>query len=442
MQPDAGPGSTHHPLSEGELTSLLARHAVRHTVPGAAIGVVRDGAVTTGYYGVADASTGEPVTSETLFSVGSLTKTMVATVIAQLAHTGRLSFDDPVTAHLPELRDNPWAQGISLRDLLANRSRLPLRDELEFGFAGRPDRDDGALARLIADIPAGPPLPGVWSYTNVGWCALGRVIETVTGLAWEDAMQRILFDQANMTGITFATGTAISRRASGHEITASGPVPVEPLSARAYGPAGTTAVCTATDLLRFAAQHLADGSLAALRTVHADIAIHGWFDAWCLGLAAFRWPGGPIWGWDGLVPGERSVMRILPDRQAAIVLLTNSGTGRAMYRSLFAELMRSSFAVDVPRLLLDPAPGAAGDLSRFAGSYAWPDRQVDVSATPNGLRISSDDGAIDALPLDDRTFLLDPLDPDNPTVTFGAFDRAGRPRACYLMLWALPRLGE
>jgi hypothetical protein len=43
-------------------------------------------------------------------------------------------------------------------------------------------------------------------------------------------------------------------------------------------------------------------------------------------------------------------------------------------------------------------------------------------------------------PLDERTFLVDPTDTDNPTVTFGAFDAGGRPRVLYSMLWGLPRL--
>jgi hypothetical protein len=42
--------------------------------------------------------------------------------------------------------------------------------------------------------------------------------------------------------------------------------------------------------------------------------------------------------------------------------------------------------------------------------------------------------------LDERTFLVDPMDPDNPTVTFGVFDASGRPRVLYIMLWGLPRL--
>lgn len=116
------------------------------------------------------------------------------------------------------------------------------------------------------------------------------------------------------------------------------------------------------------------------------------------------------------------------------MLMTNSRTGRAMYRLLFADLMASLCGIRVPPLRLHTSPGAAGDLSRFAGVYAWPDRQVDVTATAHGLLLSGGPGQTEALPIDERTFLADPADPDNPTVTFGAFDAAGRPGVLYDML--------
>jgi CubicO group peptidase (beta-lactamase class C family) len=345
-----------------------------------------------------------------------------------------------VAAHVPELRAAGWAGRATLRDLLGNRSGLPLRADLEFGFERRKESSDGALARLVADA-TGAPAGEFWSYTNLGWCVLGRVIETVTGAAWEDAMRRQLFGPAGMSETAFVSGGVSQRRAMGHEASADGVVPVEPLTARAYGPAGTTAVTTVSDLLRFAAQHLRDPSLAWLRAVHAEVSIYGWLDAWCLGWARFDWEGGQVWGWDGLIRGERSALRIVPGQRAAVVLMTNCGTGRAMYRSLFADLMPSLFRIGVPPLRLNAAAGAAGDLLRFAGSYGWPDRQADVIATVNGLLINSQDGQTEALPLDERTFLTDSADPDNPTVTFGAFDAAGRPRVLYDMLWGLPRLG-
>lgn len=62
-----------------------------------------------------------------------------------------------------------------------------------------------------------------------------------------------------------------------------------------------------------------------------------------------------------------------------------------------------------------------------------------VAATATGLLITSEEGRAEALPLSDRTFVVDPADPDNPTVTFGAFDAAGRPGVLYEMRWGLPR---
>jgi D-alanyl-D-alanine carboxypeptidase len=79
-------------VDEPDLAALLREHAVRHSVPGAAIGLFRDGSATTACYGLANLATGEPVTTATRFSVGSLTKSMVATVLCRLMEDGRLAF--------------------------------------------------------------------------------------------------------------------------------------------------------------------------------------------------------------------------------------------------------------------------------------------------------------------------------------------------------------
>ena len=427
-------------MNERDLTVLLREHAGRHSVPGAGLGILHEGTVTSACYGVADVRSGAPVTAGTRFSAGSLTKPMVATVVARLAAAGRLSLDDPVAGHVPELRPSGWAGRATLRDLLANRSGLPLASGTEFGFAGRTEQDDRALTRLVAETATAGPAGDFWSYTNVGWCVLGRAIETAAAAGWEDAMRLHLLRPAGMADTAFVTGGTLEGRAAGHEVAPAGPVPVAPLTTRAYGPAGTTAVTTVADLLRFAALHLTEPSLAGLRAVHAEVPIYGWLDAWCLGWAQFSWDGGTVWGWDGLINGERSVLRLVPGQQGAVVLMTNSGSGRAMYRSLFAELMEPLFGIGMPPLRLRPSPDTAGDLSRFTGRYAWPDRQVDVVATAGGLLISSEDGRAEALPLSERAFLADPADPDNPTVTFGAFDASGRPGVLYEMLWGLPRV--
>jgi CubicO group peptidase (beta-lactamase class C family) len=430
-------------VNEADLTDLLREHASRYSVPGAAVGFLREGKTTRAYFGVADARTGEPVGPETRFSAGSLTKSMVATVIAHLAEAGRLSLDDPVAPYLPELPSRGWVAHATLRDLLANRSGLPLRAALEFGFRLHTDLDDGALSRLVAEVGADSQPSGIWSYTNVGWCLLGRVIETATGTTWEDAMQRYLVERAGMGETSFKSWTANPPRASGHEVRPNGPVVVAPLVARAYGPAGTSAVSTITDVLRFAALHLAEPSLAGLRkTDGEDVSIYGWLDSWGLGWARFDWEGGQVWGWDGLINGERSFLRIMPERHAAIALLTNASTGRALYRALFPDLMEALFQIRMPALRLDPSPEGVDDLTPFAGVYAWPDRRVEVRASGDGLLITTEGRTMQALPLSDRVFLIDPKDPDNPTVTFGRLDAAGGPHVLYVMLWGLPRLDD
>jgi CubicO group peptidase (beta-lactamase class C family) len=427
-------------VNEQELGEQLREHAVRHRVPGAALGFLRRGAATFAYYGAANAASGDPVTAETRFSVGSLTKAMVATVILRLEQVGRLSLEDPVSDHVPELASEAWAARATVRDLLANRSGLPLRRGLEFDFSGSDGSSDDALSRYAMRVAEAAPTTAVWSYTNAGWCLLGRTIETAAGLTWEDAMYAYLLEPERLAQTTFAIGPDRVPRAVGHELDGESAIPVPPLDARALGPAGTTTISTAADMLGFAALHLEDSSLAAMRDSQTDVRIHGWFDAWCHGWARFDWNGHPVWGWDGVISGERSFLRLLPEQEAAVVLMTNAGSGRALYRSLFPELLHACFGVRMPSLRLEPSPLAAGDLSRYAGVYAWPDRRCEVKATNGSLLIDSGDGPTEALAIDDRTFLVDAADPDNPTVTFGAFDAAGSPGALYLMLWALPRL--
>jgi hypothetical protein len=177
-----------------------------------------------------------------------------------------------------------------------------------------------------------------------------------------------------------------------------------------------------------------------LRAAHAPVRIHAWLDAWCLGWARFDWQGGPVWGWDGLISGSRAILRLLPQQRGAVVLLTNGSTGRVLYRSLFPILMQAFFGIGMPALRLTPSPGAAGDLGRFTGVYAWPDRRWEVTASDTYLVMEGDGGLVEARPLDDCTFVVDAEDPDNPTVTFGGFGAGGRPAVLYQMLWGLPRV--
>ena len=425
-------------MDEGALAVILQRHSTAHRVPGAALGLLRHGEPVAAYCGVADVRTPSPVTASTRFAIGSLTKTMVASALAVLDVEHRLSLDDSVASRVPELRLCRWAETATLRDLMANQSPVPLRAALEFGFDDHIGDDDEALARLVTQIAGEAPSGEHWSYTNVGWCVLGRVIETVTGLVWEEAMARLLAP-AGLNDTSWTT-SAIVDRAVGHEAHRGGPIPVEPLLCRAFSPAGATIASTLEDMLRFARWQLADSAPAPLRVVHADVSIRGWFDAWGLGLGRFDWDGAEVWGWDGMVNGQRSVLRLLPDQGGALVVLSNGSAGRAMGRSILAEVVPASFGIKVATARLDPSPDAPEQLRAYAGAYGWPDRRVDVTEAAQGLLVSEDSIIKEALPLDRRTFLLDREDLDAATISFDDFDRTGRPGVLYDMVWGLGRL--
>jgi CubicO group peptidase (beta-lactamase class C family) len=420
-----------------DLGPLLSDHASRHGVPGAVLAVMVDGEVATASTGVADLSTGEPVTPETRFAIGSITKPMVATALIDLARSGSLAMDDSVASLLPSLGGSPWARTATLQDLLTNRSRIPQTVHTEFSLEG----DDSEVLQRNAGIlsEAGPAAPH-WSYSNFAWCILGAVMEQVTSRSWEEAMSRSLLQPMEMSNTSFPSQPQSQARAIGYEMTAQGPSPLEPWTTRAYCSAGTGLLASVGDLLRFAERHLTDPALAGLQEIHVDFALYSWFDAWGLGWGRFDWPPTTAWGWDGIVPGQRASLRIIPDLHAALVLLTNADSGKSMYRSLFEELLAEVFSVHMPGLQLEPRPGSAGELDRFAGTYAWPDREYRVAVEGDALAIRWDDEEAEAWPLNDRAFVINPESHDAPTIAFGEFDPDGRPHVLYRMLWGSPRV--
>jgi hypothetical protein len=127
----------------------------------------------------------------------------------------------------------------------------------------------------------------------------------------------------------------------------AGVATTEPWTPRAFGPARTTVLATAEDMLRFAALHVDDVALAALRRVHAQVHIHAWLDAWCLGWARFA----------------------------------------DLMESLLGSTLRSYGST--PRL-------AEPVISRVRGTYAWPDRRVDVRVADEALVLESARGSLEA----------------------------------------------
>lgn len=107
------------------LEERIERERVKENIPGLAIAVIKDDQVVFAKgFGHTNIKTKDPVTTDTIFGVGSTTKSFTATLVAMLAEEGKLSLDDPVTELLPsfQLRVETGDESVTLRDLLCHRS--------------------------------------------------------------------------------------------------------------------------------------------------------------------------------------------------------------------------------------------------------------------------------------------------------------------------------
>jgi CubicO group peptidase (beta-lactamase class C family) len=305
-------------------------------VPGAAVGITHEGEEHVAGFGVTNAEHPLPVDEETLFQIGSITKTFTGTAAMRLVEAGRLDLDAPVRTYLPELKlaDEEVAQGVTMRHLLTHTGGWEgdYFDELGPG--------DDALARMVAelvDLPQVTPLSEIWSYNNAGFYIAGRVIEIVVGKPFESALRELVLEPLRLTmSFFFAEEVLTHRFAVGHFIEEDKATVAQPWAiGRGAHPAGGL-VCTAKDLLRYARFQMGDGatddntrlllpeSMALMRTPHA--AATGRDE---IGLTWFLHPiaGETSLAHGGGTNGQVSRLVILPERAFAVVAFANGVPG-------------------------------------------------------------------------------------------------------------------
>jgi CubicO group peptidase (beta-lactamase class C family) len=379
-----------------ELCRELVAAMGRLGVPGAAVGVVDGDGEQIAGFGVTNVDHPLSVDGDTLFQIGSTTKTVTGTAAMRLVEQGRLDLDTPVRTYLPDLRlaDADVAARVTLRHLFSHTAGWvgDYLDDLGNG--------DDALAKIVArmaDLPQITPLSQVWSYNNAGFYLAGRVIEVVTGQTYEAAVQELVLDPLGMTMSFFFAADAITyRAAAGHrspyEVGAGEPKVVRPWAlARTAHPAGGIA-STVRDQLRYARFHMGDGTAAdgtrllapesiALMQAPFAPAANGEFS----GVTWFIYDVGDIRlvRHGGATNGQLSAFVMAPARRFAITVLTNSSRGGELHRDITRWALRAYLGIDErpPDLLELPE----GQLAAYAGRY---------SAAMNDAAIELRDGAL------------------------------------------------
>ena len=385
-------------LDAAAWTARLRELAEPTSVTGAVLGIWADGQEVLAAYGMLSAATRVPVTTDSLFQVGSITKVWTASMIMQLIDEGRLSLDTTVAGVLPGVQLGAKDVGgqVTVAHLLTHSSGI---DGDIFTDTGRGDDCLQRYAELLADAASAYPAGDAYSYCNSGYVLLGRIIEVLDGRPWDVSLEARLADPLGLAQtVTLPEEAILHRAAVGHRDGA--PVTVWGLP-RSVGPAGGL-VASAHDLLAFTRLHLDGGiapdgsraigeaSVSAMQQPRAPVpnfALPG--AAIGLGWRMSRWGGRTVIGHDGDTIGQSAYLRVDPAAGVAACLLTNSSESASLYRVVIAEVIEDWAGITMPP---DPEPDGSArltgeDLGRHAGRYERTSRRFDVSVRDGLLRI-------------------------------------------------------
>lgn len=172
-------------------------------VQGLAVAVVsKDKVLYAKGYGMRDKEKKLPVTTQTLFAIGSCSKAFTAATVCLLHQDDKLDLDKPVRTYLPsfKLHDSYAAENMTPRDLLCHRSGLPRHDLMWYGS---PFSREELFSRLQY-LEANEPFRATWQYQNLMFMTAGYLVEKVSGTSWEDFTKQRLLDPLQMSSTNFS----------------------------------------------------------------------------------------------------------------------------------------------------------------------------------------------------------------------------------------------
>src|SRR5690606_38136722 len=174
-----------------------------------AIGVVYNGKTSSYYYGETEKGNKQLPDENTLFEIGSISKTFTATLLAYLAQTQKVNVDDPITNYLPDsVAANPDVQRITLEQLANHTSGLPrMPANIDATAAAHPldpykDYTQADLYRFLAAYQATTPPDCVYLYSNVGFGLLGDILSNVYGKPYNEMVQEIICQPLDLKNAT------------------------------------------------------------------------------------------------------------------------------------------------------------------------------------------------------------------------------------------------
>lgn len=302
--------------------------------PGAIIGIVKDQElVWSKSYGYANLETLERIDSTTLFAIASNTKMFTAIGLIQLRNKGLLDLDDPVYKYVPEILEiksfeEATPDLISIRHLLTHTSGLPV-EPWYFDWSKRPMLND--IIENLHNLTLALPPSTRFKYSNLAYTIIGKIIENVSGMTYEDYITKHVLVPIGMTNSGFdldsrkkyATGYQRLNKAAERES-------VQLLDYNGWSPAGGL-YSNVEDLAKYVSWLIRvyngqDSALVNAQTLRDMIRISWVPNSWefGIGLGFFIYKNqDKMIGHGGHNPGFKTDVTILPEAKIGIITLTN-----------------------------------------------------------------------------------------------------------------------
>lgn len=406
------------------LCDEIVRLMRRLKIPGVAVGILNGNDEQTAGLGITNVENPLPVTADTLFQIGSITKTVTCTAIMRLVEEGKLSLDIPIRAYLPDLRlqDGKAAEQVTLRHLLTHTAGW------EGDYFDDTGTGDDALAKMVTRLDRLAQLtsPGtVYSYNNAGFYLVGRLLEIAAGKPYEAVVKELLLNPLQMNMSFFFPGDMMTYRvASGHEAVYKdenkGPEVARPWGLARAGNAIGGLVSTVKDLLQYARFHMGGTTSdekqllkpATLELMQMPQVKDGQGES--VGLSWFirEVDGITIIRHGGATNGQMASLQIVPSHHFAFVFLTNSDRGSELYTQLGRWLLEHYLGI-IDKMP-SPIPASTGDLAQFEGSYS-------ALATEIHMKIKDSDLILEQIPKGGFPTADTPASPPPPPVRVALF---------------------
>ncbi len=327
----------------GEVEKLLAKVREDWNIPGMAVAIVKDDSILLARgFGKRDLDEDLPVTSSTLFAIGSTTKAFTSLVVGTLVDEGKLDWDTPVSEYMPNFKiyDEYATTHLTVRDLLTHVSGLPRHDLMWYGaeFSRQELFDRLRYLEPTAEVRQ------KWQYQNLMFMVAGLLAERVTGMTWEELVEERIFKIIGMKNATLSVDEMQKRSDFSWPYTESEDTSkkIDFRNIDAIGPAGSINAGV-DEMAQWLRLNLSGGEIDGKRVIqeetlseiHApqaiisnDPGVEGMmFNLYGMGWMINSYRGHQLLHHGGGIDGFVSHVAILPDDGIGIVVLTNQPTG-------------------------------------------------------------------------------------------------------------------